>query len=183
MVKCSMKIYNTFFCIITDPFTVGPDKVTIEGPPNDTFIYGERNKFLTCRADCSPACSYTWYKDGTQLHWYYNRYWYYGYPRGPKLSFTYTIHTRNTGNYSCEARNGRASDRKTTTLYIRVLGNYYKIVRFSSIKFFSPWGAYALRLFKTCRNFQTRFLGTFLIFHFCSNSSLSVLMHHTVNSA
>ena len=86
--------------------------VTIDGPQNQTFISGDRNKFLTCRADCSPACTFTWYKNGRRL-----------WGSGKHLGFRPAIGISDTGNYLCEASNGRKFVRNSTTWYLMVLGN------------------------------------------------------------
>ena len=93
--------------------SVGPDVVSIDGPENHTLVSGERNKFLTCRADCSPTCTYRWYKDGRWLSGY-----------AQQLDFRPTIDITHTGNYLCEASNGRKFVTNSTTFFLRVLGNH-----------------------------------------------------------
>ncbi|XP_060552462.1 hemicentin-1-like isoform X1 [Ruditapes philippinarum] len=88
----------------------GPDSIYVtNGKSVYTVDEGTRLQHIKCEADCFPACTYKWTKDGQNIG------------NTETLSLG-QVQTSSAGNYTCRATNGDSQSRwkeKKVTIYIR----------------------------------------------------------------
>ncbi|XP_048775018.2 hemicentin-1-like isoform X2 [Ostrea edulis] len=111
-----------YICAVTDYFGTtsksynlnvqyGPVNVSIQYTSDkENLIEGQGRVYLTCHADCNPTCSYTFYHNGQYKSLSRN-----GSMRKEK---------RNSGRYSCSAKNYVADSPKNSSNYVDIYIQY-----------------------------------------------------------